>query len=110
MQPESFDLVVSSMAIQDLPDYEAAFAEIYRVLRPSGRCVMATAHPCFSSDGARERDADGKKLYWKVDNYFDECPVELLWPPEAKIKPVYFHRTLTSYFRVIKAAGFEIVD
>lgn len=110
LQAETFGLVVSSMVIQDLPDYEAAIAEIYRVLHSGGRCVMAIAHPCFSSDGAWERGADGRKLYWKVDNYFDERPVEMHWPPEAKSKLIYFHRTLTSYFRAFKSAGFEIMD
>jgi ubiquinone/menaquinone biosynthesis C-methylase UbiE len=110
LQSGSFDLVLSSMVIQDLPDYEAAIAEIFRVLRSGGRCVMAVAHPCFSSDGAWERDDEGNKLYWRTDNYFNERPIEQSGPPKAKRKPYYFHRTLTSYFRTLKSAGFQIID
>lgn len=109
-QAGDFDLAVSSLVIQDLPDYKAAIGEIYRVLQPGGRFIMAIAHPCFSSDGAWERDAEGNKLYWRVDNYFDERPIEQSWPIGAKSKSIYFHRTLTSYYKALMAAGFEVED
>lgn len=108
LEDASFDLIVSSMALQDLPDYQAALRELFRVLKPGGDCIIAILHPCFSSDGGWVRDEVGKRLYWKVDNYFSERSIEQEWPPGAEQRPLYFHRTLTSYFKAFKTAGFTL--
>jgi ubiquinone/menaquinone biosynthesis C-methylase UbiE len=105
-----FDVVVSSLVIQGVPHYQAAIAEIFRVLRPGGTCVLAMTHPCFSSAGAWVKDAAGRKLYWKIDHYFDERASEIPWPPDADSTPLNFHRTLTSYFRALIDTGFVIED
>jgi ubiquinone/menaquinone biosynthesis C-methylase UbiE len=105
-----FDLVASSLVIQDVPQYQAAIHEIFRVLRPGGTFVLATTHPCFSSDGAWVKDEAGRKLYWKTDHYFDERAYETHWPPDANNSPWNYHRTLTSYFRAMTGAGFAVED
>ncbi len=107
---ETFDIIVSCLVIQDVPDYQGAIRELYRVLRPGGICILAIVHPCFSSDGEWVKDATGEKLYWKIDNYFYERAYEMPWPPDAEKTPVYFHRTLTSYFKTITDAGFAVND
>lgn len=107
----SCDRTVSCLAIQDVVDYEAAVCGIRRVLTDDGYCVLAFLHPCFSSDGAWVRDEAGAKLHWKVDNYFHEGPREQdqLFPDcDGLPAPFYFHRTLTSYFRVFKRAGLVV--
>jgi ubiquinone/menaquinone biosynthesis C-methylase UbiE len=43
----SFDAVVSMLTHSDLDDPQRAFAEVYRVLRPSGKFVYVGTHPCF---------------------------------------------------------------
>ncbi len=107
---ESFDIVVSVTAIQDVPDYESAIAEAYRCLIPGGFSVLALMHPCFSSEGGWVKDADGRKLYWKVDNYFHEGPREVHVCDGVEKDVVYFHRTLTSYIRATRRAGFIVDD
>lgn len=106
----SCDLVVSCLAIQDVVDYESAVCEFRRVLIDNAYCVLALLHPCFSSDGGWVRDEAGEKLHWKVDNYFHEGPREQqLFPDSADLPAAfYFHRTLTSYFRAFKRAGFLV--
>ena len=42
---ESFDLSVCALAIHYVQDAAAAFAELYRVLRPGGALVLSTQHP-----------------------------------------------------------------
>ena len=42
-----FDLVVSCMALQDIPDAAGTIREAARVLRPMGRFVALFSHPCF---------------------------------------------------------------
>lgn len=108
--PDSFEAIVSLLALQDVREYQAALHALHRVLRPGGRCFLAFSHPCFLSDGGWVRDETGKKLHWKTDRYFEEREVEMCLDPDADGNPIGFHRTLTSYFRAIKGAGFIISD
>lgn len=133
---ESFDKIVSNMVMGDLADLGSALGEMYRLLRPRGCFVFTILHPCFgkpldhiyveeglvlqlpTSSGRWKKDKDGKALYWSVDKYFEEGPYEVnLSPGNASGKRVKdlknlinFHRTLTTYFRAIKRAGFIIDD
>jgi ubiquinone/menaquinone biosynthesis C-methylase UbiE len=107
----TFDIVLSNMALQDLPDLEAAVRELHRVLKLDGFCVVSVAHPCFAAPVyGWVKDEVGGKLYWKVDRYFDEGLEEQDYPRGAE-KPVFmFHRTLTTYFRTLRDAGFTVTD
>ncbi len=42
-----YDMIVSNMVLQDLEDYQAAFQEMYRLLKPSGSFIFSILHPCF---------------------------------------------------------------
>ncbi|MFN2280231.1 MAG: class I SAM-dependent methyltransferase [Anaerolineales bacterium] len=109
-QSNSFDTIVSTLALQDVQDYQAALQALHRVLRPGGGCFLAFSHPCFLSDGGWVRDQEGKKLHWKTDRYFLERDVEMRLDPDSEDNPIGFHRTLSSYYRAIKLAGFIIND
>ncbi|WP_431085694.1 class I SAM-dependent methyltransferase [Paenibacillus sp. 8b26] len=103
---QSFDLIVSNMVIQDLAQYEQAIAEIRRLLVPGGRFIFSILHPCFQTpQSGWVKDETGKKLYWKVDQYFNEGPLEQAIPYDQEEKFLYFHRTLGSYVQTIIEAG-----
>jgi ubiquinone/menaquinone biosynthesis C-methylase UbiE len=42
-----FDIVVSQMAMMDIPDYEAMFRAVHRILKPGGVFLFTLLHPCF---------------------------------------------------------------
>ena len=106
----TFDLVVSSMVLQDVPDHASALHEMRRVLKDDGRLLMAVAHPRFSSDGVWYRSESGEKLFWRTDNYFYETPRPQQPMPDAEGNLYCFHRTLTTYFRSLKDAGLSVED
>ena len=105
----SFDVVVANMVLQDLSDYEAVIREMHRVLVPGGAFIFTIAHPCFTApECGWVRDDEGEKLHWKVDRYFEEVVSEQDYPRGAKDRLLHFHRTLTSYFRAVREAGFAV--
>lgn len=44
---ETFDVVVSPLALDYLPDWSTVFGEFNRVLRSNGRFIFSVAHPFF---------------------------------------------------------------
>lgn len=111
LQPKSFNVVISSMVIQDLPDHRAFLHSINTLLKDDGVLVMSFSHPCFiSPDSGWEKDKDGRKLHWNTDCYFSEGPY--VQPFSANNDPpIYmFHRTLSEYLQSLMAFGFELMD
>jgi SAM-dependent methyltransferase len=47
LEDESFDLVVSALAMDYVEDWGVPLAEFYRVLKPGGRLVFSVEHPTF---------------------------------------------------------------
>lgn len=47
----TFDAIVSTMAIMDSPNYQGAIKEFYRILRPGGELFFSISHPCFMTKG-----------------------------------------------------------
>lgn len=76
----SFDLVVSSLAIHYIKNVKKLFSEVNRVLKKGGHFVFSTGHPIFdmlnenlekSSEAKIQIKRVGKKRIIK-GNYFDE--------------------------------------
>ncbi|WP_407541339.1 class I SAM-dependent methyltransferase [Deinococcus radiomollis] len=45
----SVDIAVSKLAVMDIPDHQALFSAVYRVLVPNGVFVFSLLHPCFET-------------------------------------------------------------
>ena len=113
---DTFDAVVSTLALMDCPDYEGAIREFWRVLCPQGMLAFSTIHPCFSYWLVREWEYDesGQPVAVRLGSYFQEIVHGAEWtfgaaPDRDEVEPfrtLYFHRTLASYFNALCNVGF----
>jgi len=108
-EPDSFDLVISSLAFHYVADLEPLFKIIYRWLKQEGIFLFSTEHPIFtSSQGIHHgwvKDVSGKKLYWPLDKYSLEGKRESHWFVKGVIK---YHRTVSTILNTIINSGFII--
>jgi len=103
----SFDLVVSYLALIDIPDFRAGIAEMARVLKPGGALLIANLNG-FNTAGAETgwmRNAFGKLLYYPVDHYLDE---RAFWTEWRGIRIVNHHRPLQAYMQPLIGAGLQL--
>ena len=112
IESNTFDVVVSNIVMVDVQDYQKAFVEINRVLKPKGRFVWSNLHPAFGSFNQYfyrlpfDTPRNEERLFLLVDRYFDSGAVLTSW---GNIKPIWqFHRTLQEYTQALFKAGFLI--
>lgn len=112
-----FDAAVSTMALMDSPDFEAAARETFRLLKPGAPFIFSVLHPCFITPGIRWlEDAEGNDAELVVSRYFDETSFVERWrfskDPEAerfeKFAVPRFPRRLETYVNGLIEAGFHI--
>lgn len=112
---ETFDLIVSNLALMDVHDLEKAIRELHRVLKKKGKLVFSGLHPCFSSPPVHgwmkiPQDSNRKEdwIYWKVDRYFYRSMETWQY---GDMPPTYsFHRPLSDYIKILLRNGFTITD
>ena len=103
----TFDLAVSYLNQCDLPDFKANNREVYRILTPGGRFIVSNLHPMLSAVGAWQKTENGEKLHVILDHYFEEG--ERNWRIMGA-EVTNFHRSLSTYVRSFREAGFSIAD
>jgi SAM-dependent methyltransferase len=107
----SFDAAVANYVLIDVPDYEAAIAEIARVLKPDGRFVYTVSQRTLefrwhapAPDSPRRED----RAAWMDDDYFVRRAGYEQW---GELKPILsFHRPMRDYVAACQRAGLELRD
>ena len=93
---ESFDLIVSALALDYVRDWQAVFREFFRVLRAPGYLVFSVGHP---SDEFYDHHPTG--------NYFEIELVQVDWKAFGQRVPMpYYRRPLSAMIDPLLAAGF----
>lgn len=119
----SFDAVLSTMALMDMPDYVGCIREIARILKDGGVLQFSITHPCSMTRAWKWLGDDtNPKQYMRISNYFGllkpkkETEVSQWYfgvSPEIKknVTPFQvpdFYRTLSDYFNTLVEAGFIV--
>lgn len=109
LQGKTFDAVVCLLALQNIESLSPVMHNVKRWLKPGGRFVMVTTHPCFRIPRQTHWGWDEQKKiqYRRVDLYGTESAIPILTPPfvQAKSFTVTYHRPLQSYFQALAEAG-----
>lgn len=103
LDDETFDIIVSSLAVDYVRDWTVPFAEFWRVLKPNGRFVFSVQHPL------------GAYLWYKPPTAFGVQYVEAQWRGfggEPIVVPDYY-RSFEEMVNPLIRSGFimrEIVE
>ena len=103
---DSFDLVVSSLAVHYIEDFNGLVKQVYKLLNDKGSFIFSQEHPlstCFTYGDRWTKDKKGNKLYANISNYSIDGKRESRWFKDGIIK---YHRTFTSIFNTLIESGF----
>lgn len=105
--PDSFDVVLSSLAFHYTEDFDSVAGSIRRCVKTGGDFVFSAEHPVFTARAPQSWicDAEGNRLYWAVDGYFSEGKRNTAFLGEEIVK---YHRTLTTYIAALIKNGFSV--
>jgi ubiquinone/menaquinone biosynthesis C-methylase UbiE len=100
-----FDVVLSTLVLMDVKELDKVISEIVRVTRNGGDIVISIQHPILTA-GDWERES-GQKPFRKLDNYFMERELEVVWENERKeqVPFKYYHRPLQAYIQPFLERG-----
>ena len=106
---EKFDIVLASLVVHYLRDWDKMFKEVSRVLKKGGYFIFSTGNPVAE---ARKKIKVGKKKISVLDNYFSEGKIYGSWKDNKgnKMKMSSYHKTYETIIKTIIKNGFEIVD
>ncbi|RJQ67892.1 class I SAM-dependent methyltransferase [Pseudonocardiaceae bacterium YIM PH 21723] len=94
---DGFELVLSSLVLHYLEDWEPTLREFHRVLVPGGRLVLSTHHPFL------DEQVSGNDRYLSRYEFDDEWTVD-----GRPMRMRYWHRPLRDMTSAFAAAGFAI--
>ena len=107
---ETFDVVISSLALHYVEDFPGVVKNVYRLLGDGGIFLFSQEHPlttCYSGTGDRwTRDENGKKLHANVAHYCVEGRKDATWFIEGVQR---YHRMFSTIVNTLADNGFRII-
>ncbi|MBM7841914.1 class I SAM-dependent methyltransferase [Herpetosiphon giganteus] len=112
----SFDALVSTMVLMDLPTLEPLFQAASQLLKPQGRFVLASVHPCFQAPQSRkiveqfenEQGEVETRSHLQIGSYLTPATHQGVGVVGQPMAQWFFHRSLASLLGAAFAAGFVL--
>lgn len=104
MADKSVDVVLASLVMDYIRDWNCVFSEFSRILRDDGYFIFSTEHP-----STKWEVRDHPRIKKGPKNYFDLEIIDFLWTGFGK--PVLvssYRRPLSTFFECLHAAGFYL--
>ncbi len=105
----SFDAVVASLMLMDVPDFQAVFGAAARVLVPMGTMLWTITHPCFQSPHSEPIDDGTGMLRHRRINEDSTTWWRSERPGTVRGELGAYHRPLSDYMNAFMASGFDLV-
>lgn len=104
---ETWDVVLSNLALHYVADLEKIFRKVYRTLTPGGVFLFNIEHPVFTAGVNQDwiYTPDGKPKCWPVDDYFYPGPRTTHFLGCEVVKQ---HHTLTQILGGLLESGFVL--
>jgi SAM-dependent methyltransferase len=97
VEDKSIDIVLSSLTLHYIRDWNLVMTEFYRILKPLGSLIFSVHHPFMDF------------TYFNRENYFLTEIIEDEWETtEGKVKVQFYRRPLSNIISPIIEAGFTI--
>ncbi|MBP5654829.1 MAG: class I SAM-dependent methyltransferase [Clostridiales bacterium] len=105
-----FDVVISSLAIHYVEDFEGVVRNVYRLLCDGGIFLFSQEHPlatCYSGSESRWTvDENGRKIYANIADYCVERRNDSTWFVEGVQR---YHRMFSTIVNTLADTGFKIL-
>ncbi|WP_416150710.1 class I SAM-dependent methyltransferase [Salipaludibacillus sp. HK11] len=98
---DTFDFIISSLAIHYIQDYASLVKKISELLKPNGIFIFSIEHPICTARKEMDnwmKDENGDKLYYALDNYQEEGRREQHWFIDGVVK---YHRTVSTIINTL---------
>lgn len=102
--PETFDVVISRLALHYVENLDDAFGNIYKTLKTNGRFIFSMVHPVITSFD-KSRDNNELRTSWIVDDYFQQGARKVRLMNDYVTQ---YHRTLESILVSLQGAGLRL--
>ena len=104
LEAETADLVVSSMTLHYVADFDRIASAIHAALVPGGDLVFSVEHPLYSARAVPEWvRADNGRQAFAITDYSVEGPRQSNWIIDGVVK---YHRTIATMLNSLAASGF----
>ena len=107
---EKFDVVISSLAMHYIEDFDGVVKAVYSLLDKGGIFLFSQENPmntCYSGGSSRwTLDENGVKIHANIANYCVEKRFDSTWFVDGVQK---YHRMFSTIVNTLADAGFKIV-
>ena len=106
---DKFDIILSSLVVHYLKDWDKMFKEVGKVLKKGGYFIFSIGNPVAET---RKKIKVGNKEISVLGDYFKEGKIYGPWTKNdgKKMKMHAYHKTYETIIKTIIKNGFEIVD